>query len=38
MEIRSRNSFRKKGWNPKKTTVKGTDFKDYSYKDWIIIA
>lgn len=39
MEIRSRNSFRKFGMEPKKsitiTTIYGE--KSYSYKNWIII-
>jgi hypothetical protein len=36
MEIRSMNSFRKCGLDPK-GEVLGTDFKRYTFKDWIII-
>ena len=36
MEIRSRNSFRKKGLDSK-SEVLGTDLKRYTYKDWIIL-
>jgi hypothetical protein len=36
MEIRSRNSFRENGYNPKKckiTTLEGV----FTYKDWIVL-